>query len=1368
MKIEKTFSELYSNRKERVLVVTNGTNDLANKLRDWWTADDLRRLFTSGSYPYPGDPTKRLHNPNLIAFAPARNPAEEVGPLQYYIEQVDGKSEYVLIDPDQSKAAKDRWVVTLRLVYDAAHRQVEHLDTADAEVLRAVNALATTTSLDTFVEELAKLKKHVDEVIVPHTVVTWAGSYTAYRYVNQPSVAEYISGSAEVARYKEKGNQLDVSGANAQRLKKLIWTPASKQLSKGSDEKVYSKVEDYWSDMAMIANIAYQQPPTTDAELKEFKGRMFASLAQTSSSGNTTNINEGDLRCGKTGGINPIVYIKAAFCGFVANLQDTAKFLVVDGVNFVLVGAGIPSSIQSGGILSSTLARAPLYSAPVEDIVRSQQLGGLVRLVHGQILGLMNAFVIIVLIALALLTITQVQVSTYSIKKYLPAVVVSVVLANVSFFATVAMYEVSGAVSNAFFDRERVASAGTPVGSTAEQVTVYQTTFSNFAFGPNGEYLKMVGDNGEADMGKVFRGAIFAGVLFVAAFLLIWLGLLFMLRPLILVVCAATSGLAFFGAGFPLLNFIWKRWSKLAFNWAFMPVVALFWIWLGAQFFGVTQQSAANDLGVVSDVISFAAGIYCIWLAVRTPFSMAGEAKALVDKVDKGLRSGARGATGAGLALGRGATQAALGSERYKATRDRFLQGRVAALGGGLTRQGRINTYEDQKKRLEEQLLNEKDPAKRKKIQAQLDSMKKRYEAAVQKKAKDGLGSTFFSKDYAKNAEANMAAIDKLDVSDTEKKALKERFAKNKQRAEKIQDVIPGGVLGIPGSLVQAFTAGQAAFDEQVKYFKGAGDRRKQRALNETRGIAGIANKGRKALEAREEVEKEVIQSAGKVLSEILDGMKADLRAGRLSEVLHNEARRIKQNDIVADKERALEAGRTTFYEGEAAIATALGTKSLLEIETTAAAKREKAEKDLKKRKSAITTTAAADASTLYTAMDEVKSADFTEAERLLGNLKNAGQRRELKELIDRARESHADISAVVRADPAFVTPADQDAEIEKRWKDKKTDAGYEMLSKAAKVRLYGDADISDAVQKKYAKDRAKELKEIKETIADGDHIGVFGFKGDAKDGMKVINTLARENEHLVDGDISKKLVALRDQVSRGKVYGEAAGAVSDDLTKLVDFANDVSANTADYTPEERTRAARVAAEAKGLQDSLIQPLTLITSEQEAKQHAAAVSVDKNLANIGFEEAIVAKPDTVYSTPKKAVEKEQKVVTSRQKLITAQRIEVMRKISETPKFKAQMDALYKKAGVTAPYSPSDITFDADTGTYSNQVLYRAGAASTIWDGVSAELAKAFVGGGGKKGKGGGKGQLKIRPEEDPATSAFAAQFSAIPDMKMKQ
>lgn len=1367
-KLEKTFSELYSKYKDSVLTQSKASGEDGDRMRDWWYADDIWDVthLVFFAFTYPGDPDRYMHNSNEVG---GRDHVKEVGPFEFYLEKVDGKSNgYPLIDSRDDKELDQRWRSSLRLVYDTTHRHVEHLEYRNGPVVEKVNELLKITSVETFKERLEELREHVDEQLIPQTIVTWSASMTSYRYVQDPAMVDYVPLQSEVARYKSGGNPLDVSGSNSQRLKKLIWNPSGKQLTRGDDTKVYKKIEDYWVDMSAIANIAFQDAPTTEEEMKDFQDRMGATLAQVSGSGTTANVNEGDLRCGKTGGLNPVVYIKAAFCGLVANLQDIAKFFVIDGVNFVLVGAGIPSGIQSGGILSSTIQSIPLYSAPVEDIVRSQQLGGLVRTIHGQLLGLMNAFVIVVLIGLALLTITQVQVSTYSIKRYLPAVVISVVLANVSFFATVALFEVSGAMSHAFFDKERVASVESPPGSTASQVTVYQTTFTDFAFGPGGEYLKMAGDNGEADMGKVFRGGLFAGVLFVAALLLLWLGILFMLRPLILVVMAATSGLAFFGAGFPLLNFIWKRWSKLTFNWAFMPVVALFWIWLGAQFFGVTQQNAGGQLGVVGDLLSFAAGIYCIWLAVKTPFSMAGEAKALVDKVDKGIRGTTKGVTGAGLALGRGATQAALGSERYQATRDRFLQSRAAALGGGLTRQGRINSYEAQKKRLEEQLAKETDPAKIKKIQGQLDRMKKQYEGAVKKKATDTVGAGFFSKDYNKNAELNAAAIDKLDISDEEKKVLKEKQAKNAKLAGNIQTVLPGGVLGIPKSLTQAFYAGQAAFDEQAKYFKGGGERRKQAALNATTGIAGVANKGRKVLEAREEVEKEVIQSAGKVLSEILDGMKADLRAGRLNEVLHNEAAKIRINDKTADKERALETARATFYEGEAAIATALGTKSLLDIETVAGAKREKAEKDLKKKKGAITSAAAADINTLYTALDEIKDSktgDFTEAERLMKNLKNAGQRRQLEQIIARAKTSHKAVRDQVAAEVAAgtVAAADQDAEIEKRWKDKKSQTGFEALSKTVKTELYGDTDISDAVQKKYTKDRAKELKEIKETIADGDHLGVFGFKGEAKDAMKIVNTLSRDNEHLVDGDVSKKLIALRDQVSRGKVYGESAEAVNGDLSKLITFATAEATDTK-YTAEERASITRVATELAEMQTSLVQPLTLMTREQDAKQFAAAVNVDKNLANISFEETIVTKPETVYSTPKKAIEKEQKVVESRQKLITAQRVDTMQKALAKPDVQKQMEAAYRKAGISG-FTPADVVFDPDTAAYSIPKLYAAAAGSDVWDSVAATLAKSFAGGGGKKGKGGGAGQLKIRPHE--GATAFAAQFASIPEMQMK-
>jgi hypothetical protein len=178
--------------------------------------------------------------------------------------------------------------------------------------------------------------------------------------------------------------------------------------------------------------------------------------------------------------------------------------------------------------------------------------------------------------------------------------------------------------------KDGVASNGAP----APNIESFVVSFASVRDGEG--VVKFVNDDGTYSMNRIFQQGILNLFVLAAAILIYILAFLLAARAIVFTLAIPLAPLAFFAAFFPPLNFAWKRWWKLVSGWILMPVVAMFWIWLAFIFFAAVNNSSVgatgHSQGLVGYIIMYLAGMGFLYAAVKTPFSMAGEAKLLMDK----------------------------------------------------------------------------------------------------------------------------------------------------------------------------------------------------------------------------------------------------------------------------------------------------------------------------------------------------------------------------------------------------------------------------------------------------------------------------------------------------------------------------------------------------------------------------------------------------------------------------------------------------------------------------------------------------------------------------------------------------------------
>ncbi len=326
---------------------------------------------------------------------------------------------------------------------------------------------------------------------------------------------------------------------------------------------------------------------------------------------------------------------------------------------------------------------------------------------------LANMLFIFILLFIAIATILQ--ISSYGAKSLLARLVIIALLLNFSLFITRVVVDVSNVTARLFYNGISGGAATANV-LDGEKTALTASAFSgkNFdappksisvgliaSFNPQKlisvDSFKEWADEGKG-MGTLFFIYLFAtGINIVAAWILISIALLFVVRVAVIWFLMAVAPLAFIAMILPNTKSWASRWWSELFSKSFSIAVFLFFLWIIAAFTSspfltdTFKTAVSSDVGIFKIVVivalQFSVLIVMLLIAKKTTTSMAGSIGGMSLAIGNKLAGGALGLLAGGVGgrlargfIGRGGAMMA-GSEGL-----RNMEEKGGALGWGARR----------------------------------------------------------------------------------------------------------------------------------------------------------------------------------------------------------------------------------------------------------------------------------------------------------------------------------------------------------------------------------------------------------------------------------------------------------------------------------------------------------------------------------------------------------------------------------------------------------------------------------------------------------------------------------------------------------
>ena len=246
-----------------------------------------------------------------------------------------------------------------------------------------------------------------------------------------------------------------------------------------------------------------------------------------------------------------------------------------------------------------------------------------------------NILIVVFLFLGALATTLNYNLNTYGIKRILPSVVQSAILANFSYL-----------LINAAIEGVGMAQKGL-LGLGAGDAKVDANTWTRMAE-PLGSILKQLQPTSESTILNLGWGLI-AALAVAVAILMLWLsvGILY-LRSFVLALLVAFAPIAVLSMAFPATQGVWKKWWEEFSKWLLLPLIVCFWLMVASLISSVTALPLFLKVLVT---------MLAVFQGVRTPFTFKpaiagaaiGYAAAKLTDAGRGI---SRGATGMGKDLG--------------------------------------------------------------------------------------------------------------------------------------------------------------------------------------------------------------------------------------------------------------------------------------------------------------------------------------------------------------------------------------------------------------------------------------------------------------------------------------------------------------------------------------------------------------------------------------------------------------------------------------------------------------------------------------------------------------------------------------------
>lgn len=256
------------------------------------------------------------------------------------------------------------------------------------------------------------------------------------------------------------------------------------------------------------------------------------------------------------------------------------------------------------GITSGTNQKPELYGieiVPVHRVLANTKsgTGQSVLEVWETIMKLINSLLVIVLFIIAFAEILRININTYGFKKLLPSLIMAIIAANFSFVICRIIVDIPNILMTLI-----IQYGDNPGNIVKSALTEAVTKSGGVKADPLGEGQPRV------------IWPLFISLYSIAAGIIIYiLAFLFFIRNWVIYFFTAVSSLAFMSIVLPQTKSLFNQWWSQFIKWAFMPIVSLFILWLGATFVSVFESEPWLGATVA---------IACLLAAIQVPFKMGG------------------------------------------------------------------------------------------------------------------------------------------------------------------------------------------------------------------------------------------------------------------------------------------------------------------------------------------------------------------------------------------------------------------------------------------------------------------------------------------------------------------------------------------------------------------------------------------------------------------------------------------------------------------------------------------------------------------------------------------------------------------------
>lgn len=302
-------------------------------------------------------------------------------------------------------------------------------------------------------------------------------------------------------------------------------------------------------------------------------------------------------------------------------------------------------------------ASASPFGEPIYRVLMdtSSGMGEITARVWNATMNVVNSLVLVLLIYIAFMNILRIQIDSYAVKKFLPTFIMTIILANFSFL-----------IARIIIDIGNITIALFLVGNEQNALTgAFDELIDKVPIAPG---KQEAGENYFA----VINAYIFKQFFVIAgAIMMFILSFVFIVRNYMLYFLIAIAPLGFLSMALPSTKKYFQQWWSNFTKWVFMPVISVFWLWLGGQF--VTAVSTGYWILPVSF------GILCLYMAITTPFKVGGAVLGAWGKLGKQAwsKTGGQAVKGGKWLVGGGAASYAQSYNQAKAKQAKQL-GRTA------------------------------------------------------------------------------------------------------------------------------------------------------------------------------------------------------------------------------------------------------------------------------------------------------------------------------------------------------------------------------------------------------------------------------------------------------------------------------------------------------------------------------------------------------------------------------------------------------------------------------------------------------------------------------------------------------------------